>query len=297
MHKSVNVKIHGAIILFSFLIFFPVGIILLIIRYALHAKYNYLREKDDRLAGHSFLTLFGLVMLMCMLAGVSGDGLLVSFIGFFIFLGIPAILFYAVASSRKKKMDKLYMAYYHLVIEQGNTSIAVLSQSTGVPVQKVSEDIRYMIVTDRLPGASMTSMGDITLSKTSMTDSWNTVEAGVKTNRTNNNGDIVLPGMTIKSMASGGDIELPGMTIKGMANGGGIVLPGMTINSSTTSSEIEINIEIGDDGIGTAQQAAAAKASDDGPKSVVCSGCGANVNLYPGKSQECEFCGNVINGS
>lgn len=224
MQKAVNVKIHGAIILLSFLIFFPIGIVLLIIRYGLHSKYNYLREKDHRLTANILLTILGIIALICLIATMTGDNLMISLIIFLVLLGLPALLFYAAASSRKKKMDALYKLYSLLITEQGKTSIAALSLSAGEPARKVKEDVRYMIATGHLPDASITL-----------------------------NGDIVLPDYR-------GNI-------------------GSNNNSGFT------------------QQAAAAKdSSSNGPKSEICSGCGAAVNVYPGKSQECEFCGNIING-
>jgi len=157
----VNAKIHGAFILLSFLIFFPIGIILLIIRYVLHAKYNHLRIRDYKITGHALLTLFGLMMIILFSGTTSGR--FAGFIGFFVLLVIPAIIFYAVSSSLKKKMVTLYKMYYWLVIEQGNGSIAALSQSTGVSPDKVLEDIRYMIATGQLPNASLNGSGNIVL--------------------------------------------------------------------------------------------------------------------------------------
>ncbi|MCR8642944.1 hypothetical protein NV379_09755 [Paenibacillus sp. N1-5-1-14] len=162
MHKPVNVRIHGLFVLIGLLLF-PVGVALLIIRYALHAKYNHLREKDYRLTGHVLMTLLGLCMLLFLASGATGDVFVGIFIPFFILFGIPAIFFYVIAYSRKKKIIALYKAYYWLIIEQGNGTIVALSQSTGVSVKKVREDIRYMIATGQLPNASLTDSGDIVL--------------------------------------------------------------------------------------------------------------------------------------
>lgn len=220
MDRSEDVKIHGGFVL-GFLIFLPVGIVLLLLRFVLHAKYNHLRDKDYRLTGHVLMTMFVFLMLLIRGSMEGGEGFGAIFITFFIIFGVPALIFYGLAYSRKRKMEALYKAYYRLVIEQGYDTVATLSQLTGVSVRNVREDIRHMVVTGQLPDATLTKDGDI-------------------------------------------------------------VLPGRTPRSETQAND------------SAAQQAAAAQFAGP-PKSVACSGCGATVNLYPGQTTECDFCGTILN--
>ncbi|QJD85705.1 hypothetical protein [Cohnella herbarum] len=146
-------KIHTAIVLISMLVFFPVGIILLIIRFATHYKYNHLRAKDYGVVGHSFMILYGLILLITFASSTGSDDIIPMVVVFGIFLGLPGVIFYILGSTREKKMKNLYNMYYHLTTAQGIESVSRISELTGVSRRNVTQDLTYMIASHRLPDA------------------------------------------------------------------------------------------------------------------------------------------------
>jgi predicted flap endonuclease-1-like 5' DNA nuclease len=151
-------KIHSGFIISAMIIFFPIGIVLLLIRFAAHYKYNHLRAKDYTLVGHSFMILFGWFALIVLLAtadtNTAGDvtGILVVL---FIFLGLPGVFFYILGSNRKKKMNNLYNLYEHLTTVQGIEKFDRLAELTGENVRNVTQDLEYMIRSERLADATL----------------------------------------------------------------------------------------------------------------------------------------------
>ncbi|WP_239615461.1 hypothetical protein [Cohnella mopanensis] len=153
-------RIHGAIILATMFIFFPVGIVLLIIRFAVHFKYNHLRAMDYRLTGHSFVTFFAAVAGIILLASAGSSTMTSSdvtavLIVFAIVLGLPAFVFYVLGASRKKKMTNLYNLYYNITTAQGVDSLDRISELTGENVRNVTQDLSYMIASGKLLGATL----------------------------------------------------------------------------------------------------------------------------------------------
>jgi len=153
-------KIHSAFIIAATLIFFPVAIVLIIIRFAAHARVNHLRSQDYRVVGHAFVTFYALIAFIVLMAAQANPPdefgnfvLVVALMG--IFFVTPAVLFYILAASRKKKMKNLYEIYYRLVTAEGVRALSGLAQMTGESEKNVRQDISYMIVTGRLPNATL----------------------------------------------------------------------------------------------------------------------------------------------
>ncbi|TVX99910.1 hypothetical protein [Cohnella terricola] len=153
-------KIHSAFIIASTVIFFPVAIVLIIIRFAAHARVNHLRSQDYRVVGHAFVTFYALIAFIVLLATLgSPKEEFGNFVAVVIAMGIlfvtPAVVFYILAASRKKKMKNLYDIYYRLVTADGVRALSGLAQMTGESEKNVRQDISYMIATGRLPHASL----------------------------------------------------------------------------------------------------------------------------------------------
>ncbi|OXS56561.1 hypothetical protein B1A99_19735 [Cohnella sp. CIP 111063] len=153
-------KIHGSLIIVSTIIFFPLAILFILIRFAAHAKVNHLRVKDYKIVGHAFMTFYGVILaiLLAVMASESdfgaGDFVLMAIV-FGVILGAPALIFYLLANSRKNKMQNLYGRYYQLTTSEGVHTVSALAQLTGESESNVKQDISYMIATGRLPGARL----------------------------------------------------------------------------------------------------------------------------------------------
>ncbi|BBI36753.1 phage holin family protein [Cohnella abietis] len=161
-------KIHGAFILLGMVLFFPVGIVLLLVRFVTHYKYNHLRANDYMLVGHAFITFYAFIAFIVMLASETTSDVVALLIVFGILIGVPAIIFYIVGARRKKKMANLYNLYYHLTTAQGIDAIDRIAELTGEKPRNVTQDISYMIVSGRLtdarldPTAQLVIMGNRT---------------------------------------------------------------------------------------------------------------------------------------
>lgn len=164
-------KIHTAIILVAMFVFFPVGIILLIIRFAAHHKYNHLRAKDYGVVGHSIMIFFGLFALLGF-AALDPEDIIPYLVVFAIILGLPGVLFYILGSRREKKMKNLYNMYYHLTTSQGIESVSRISELTGESQRNVTQDLTYMIASHKLPDARFDPVAQVvTLGSRRATDS------------------------------------------------------------------------------------------------------------------------------
>jgi hypothetical protein len=176
-------KIHTAIILISMLVFFPVGIILLIIRFAAHYKYNHLRAKDYGVVGHSFMVLYGLLLVIVFATESRADDIVPLVVVFGIMLGIPGVIFYILGNSNKNKMNNLYQQYYHLTTVQGIESVSRISELTGVSRRNVTQDLTYMIASHKLPDARFDPVAQVvTLGSRRATDA---TSAATSTGRPN----------------------------------------------------------------------------------------------------------------
>ncbi|WP_256759578.1 hypothetical protein [Cohnella sp. WQ 127256] len=235
-------KIHSAFILIAVFIFFPVGIALLIIRFIKHRNYNHFRAKDYTLVGHSFVTFGAAISGLVLLVELSSQeedmsGAMAVLILSAIIFGIPAILFYVLGATRKKKMDNLYQMYNHFITAQGVESIDRITELTGESIRNVTQDLSYMIASEKLQDAKL---------------------------------DTVRRSVTLNNRTATGP------------------------NSSENASDERRDNHNED------RQAAAAGSNSRGgnsgnaAQSVLCSGCGSSSRVIPGRSQECEFCGNVI---
>lgn len=234
-------KIHSAFILIAVFIFFPVGIALLIIRFIKHRNYNHFRAKDYTLVGHSFVTFCAAISGLVLLVEWSSpeedmSGAMAVLILSAIIFGIPAILFYVLGATRKKKMGNLYQMYNHFITVQGVESIDRITELTGESIRNVTQDLSYMIASEKLQDAKL---------------------------------DTVRRSVTLNNRTATGPY------------------------SSDASDERRDNHN------GDRQEAAAGSNSRGGnsgnaAQSVLCSGCGSSSRVIPGRSQECEFCGNVI---
>jgi hypothetical protein len=151
-------KIHTAVIITAIIMFFPLGLVLLLIRFITHYKYNHLRGKDYTLAGHCFMLLFGCISIIILLATAgtdsSGDAPAMT-IAFFILFGLPGLFFYFLGARRKKKMNNLYNLYDHLTTTQGVEKFDRLAEITGENVRNVTQDLDYMIRSGRLADATL----------------------------------------------------------------------------------------------------------------------------------------------
>ncbi|MCD9024806.1 hypothetical protein [Cohnella silvisoli] len=150
-------KIHGGWIILGMILFFPVGAVLLLIRFVAHYKVNHLRADDYKLVGHSFLVLLGLVWVIVAAASSEStpDDTNAVFIVLGVFFGVPAIIFYIIAYRRRMKMQALYNLYDTLIYEKEMESIDQISRLTGQSVNNVMQDLEYLIDTEVFTGATL----------------------------------------------------------------------------------------------------------------------------------------------
>ncbi|RED83299.1 hypothetical protein [Cohnella phaseoli] len=181
-------KIHSAFIIAATVIFFPVAILLILIRFALHSPVNHLRAQDYRVVGHAFMTFYALCVLILILA-LSSDptttvvDLILVAVVMAVILVTPGIVFYVLANARNKKMQLLYTRYKQLTLDDGVQTVSGLAQFTGESSKNVTQDISFMIASGLFRNASLDSAGRITVTRRSSPAASSSSEAAASTER------------------------------------------------------------------------------------------------------------------
>lgn len=181
-------KIHSAFIIAATVLFFPVAILLILIRFALHSPVNHLRAQDYRVVGHAFMTFYALCVLILILA-LSSDptttvvDLILVAVVMAVILVTPGIVFYVLANARNKKMQLLYIRYKQLTLDDGVQTVSGLAQFTGESSKNVTQDISFMMASGLFPNASLDSAGRITVTRRSSSAASSSAEAAASTER------------------------------------------------------------------------------------------------------------------
>ncbi len=181
-------KIHSAFIIAATVLFFPVAVLLILIRFALHSPVNHLRAQDYRIVGHAFMTFYALCVLILILA-LSSDptttvvDLILVAVVMAVILVTPGIVFYVLANARNKKMQLLYIRYKQLTLDDGVQTVSGLAQFTGESSKNVTQDISFMIASGLFPNASLDSAGRITVTRRSSPAASSSAEAAASTER------------------------------------------------------------------------------------------------------------------
>ncbi|MGG4036317.1 hypothetical protein ABEV74_21850 [Paenibacillus cisolokensis] len=140
-------KISDLVILLT-TILFPIGLLLLIIRFVMNAKYRHLRAGDYRVTGYCFLVWLVFISILMISDPSEGAGEAITV--FLFVLGVPALIFLWVGRNKKKEMERLYDEYNKLIELQSELNVNHLSTMTGLSVDDVAQDLRYMLMTGRL---------------------------------------------------------------------------------------------------------------------------------------------------
>ncbi|RUS48992.1 hypothetical protein [Cohnella sp. AR92] len=153
-------KISDGVIIWAAILFFPLAILLLIIRFMAHANVNHMRSKDYGVISSSLVwfwlaysVLFYIVFKMDDTDTALTNGeIWTVLILFAVVMLIPIFIFAGLSSGRRKKMDERYRLYRHLMEEQGIQDYNQISAMTGISYRNVEQDMRYLLALQALTG-------------------------------------------------------------------------------------------------------------------------------------------------
>ncbi|GAA3411309.1 hypothetical protein ACFFNY_19740 [Paenibacillus hodogayensis] len=158
MKYLIKPKIPGYGVVLMFFIFFPIGLLMLIIRAVQHRHANHLKTGDLKLLA---AFLMGIWFLLCtsFLALTQGEGetagYVILVVVFSILFALPAFSLWIVARLRTKALEQTYGHYEMMIMDQHMTSVDVIAQSTHQNPATVMTDLNRMIHLGRLPGATL----------------------------------------------------------------------------------------------------------------------------------------------
>ncbi len=138
--------ISGVAIALGFILFFPIGIVLLAVRLWKHRDLSYQKVIDWKNAGTTFLIIFIPFMISFLLHLAAGSDIQYWVMVWVVLLDlIPGIYMLWKSRQRRKQLFARYDHYRHLVLVQGMTSIQTLAETVNQRPAVVVNDLQRMI--------------------------------------------------------------------------------------------------------------------------------------------------------
>ncbi|RKN84597.1 hypothetical protein [Paenibacillus ginsengarvi] len=132
------------------IVFFPIGLLLLLIRIILH--YNLKVQKSgDMKAGGAILLVFFVIYVIILPLVTSTDpeitwqGTVSIIVVMIIFFLVPAIILLWQSNRRLKRLDDLYSLYYNLIVDRNVTKIEEIAKLSRQRRKMVVNDLKRMI--------------------------------------------------------------------------------------------------------------------------------------------------------
>lgn len=135
-------KIHAVLIIIVTIFFFPVGILLMIIRTAQNRGHSYKSAKDLKLWAYVCLAL--LFVFAAIYQSDDASGL-------FGFMFIAAIVLYIIGWSKQARLKSRLQIYYNLIVLQQEASIHRIAHQMQQRSAAVLSDVSYMFRQCMLP--------------------------------------------------------------------------------------------------------------------------------------------------
>ncbi|THF84253.1 helix-turn-helix transcriptional regulator [Cohnella fermenti] len=142
-------KISNGLIIWLTILFFPLAILLILIRFLAHANVNHLRDKDYEVTGHFFTWMWLVWSVIIIVINYWGENVLTPgelVVGLMIVAAVlltPAFVFYGLGKRRRAKMQERYRIYARLA-EGGVADYNEIAARTGIRYRDVEQDMRYI---------------------------------------------------------------------------------------------------------------------------------------------------------
>ncbi|MNH90791.1 hypothetical protein D3C73_433360 [compost metagenome] len=145
----------GLIIVATF-VFFPLGLLLGIIRLIVHWNLPLRRIRDIRIGSSMcicFFFLIGIIIMFMITKEINRDFYLRAAIVDVIFIMLPAGVVFKISQHEELKLVKEYEAYRHLIVDLRLLTIAQIAEAMRKTPVKVMNDLKDMIRQKLLPEA------------------------------------------------------------------------------------------------------------------------------------------------
>lgn len=147
MYRDDRPSISGALLVLIFFLFFPVGIVMFIVRLVKHRNLSYHKIMDWKLAGTWAIVLYVVFSGIYALALEPEDRS--SLPGLLIFVGVlfllPGLLLHLSARRKGRRLAERYNQYRDMIFDQGIVSPAHMGELLRLRVAVVQNDLRRMI--------------------------------------------------------------------------------------------------------------------------------------------------------
>lgn len=264
--------IVGILCVVGFIAFFPIGLALLPLLFFPVRKGK--RMDELKIVGSVFLVLY-IVGCIFFKASEPEEDIVTIGIGLAFILWIPGLIFFIVGNAReKRKLEKQHIWYHQAITMHGVRSVPALAQMAGLSVQQVADDLKEMIRTQKLFGATIDeTAGTIHL----FNDQRPNVAGGNDMGRNN---------AAMNNVATNN----AGANVWG---GTGFVRRTETVTQTQTQTQSQTTTYYSSNGVGPAPGVGKESAPRT-PVNVNCKGCGASAQVYPGENKQCEYCGSLV---
>ncbi|MGG1519086.1 hypothetical protein ABE504_26985 [Paenibacillus oryzisoli] len=146
-------SIHGGIIIATLIFFFPVSIVLMIIRSVKHRNLTHLRIMDKQFYGGLLLSLFLFMFLIMFVQSTSNYDRFISLIATGLIFLLPSLLNFRRASILKKELENRMEQYHFMIYEQEVSLISYMAEVVKQNVETVTNELTRMAALGRLPDA------------------------------------------------------------------------------------------------------------------------------------------------
>jgi predicted transcriptional regulator len=130
-------------IIIAFFIFWPVGIVLLIVRNTGSKQSAFMGSTNKKM-----YIIAGVVLILVGLSIFSSEKL----VGFFFIVGGGALIYYAANLAKHAERNRMYI---DLIVNQGETSLDKIANMCNIQYDTVHKEIKQLIVTNVLKNATI----------------------------------------------------------------------------------------------------------------------------------------------
>ncbi|WP_195575894.1 hypothetical protein [Paenibacillus sp. 1001270B_150601_E10] len=272
--------IPGAALIILVIFFFPLAILLWIIRFSKHRDKSFMRVRDIRMAGHMLL-VGGLFLILILARSDVDASYVVPLTVLSLFLLLGAGWMYLWSKMMQKKLDANYYVIEEQVNRHGVRKVTDLVQVTGRPVHRMSEDVKYLASIGLFPGLVLNT------STWTLTEFTRQHSRGSSPSRPYASANGVKTYTTTSTKTTyAGPMEFTNEELE-------------EIGERTRELVDSIFNKMESQSSGKRPAAASepkGKSASSPPKPTVkyCPGCGAAIQIAPQETKTCGFCGNVV---
>lgn len=149
-------RVHGCLILFLLVVFFPVGIVLALVRMAKHRPYTHLKIMDAVFFSRILFFLFAMMSLTYFIRLSNGEEALFGvYLLCIAVLLLPGLAWRRRARRMQRAMDARFEQYRSLIYDHGSTSISHIAEFVRMRPDVVANELQRLAWLGGLPNVAV----------------------------------------------------------------------------------------------------------------------------------------------